>query len=99
MAFHSLRARLLVIQSALVVGLTVVMLAYVSVRANRAVAERFADDLARSRDAIAEAVQDRFERLELVGRLVAAFPPLKNLFVLNDAGATIRDSLSEFRQL
>ncbi len=53
MAFHSLRARLLVIQSALVVGLTAVTLAYVSMRANRAVSERFTDDLTRSRDAIA----------------------------------------------
>jgi class 3 adenylate cyclase len=98
MAFHSLRARLLVIQSALVVGLTAVTLAYVSVRANRAVGDRLADDLARSRDAIASGVQNRFERLELVGRLMAAFPELKNLFVLRDA-ATIRDTLSEFRQL
>ena len=51
MAFHSLRARLLVIQSALVVGLTVVTLAFVSARANRAIEERFSGDLARSREA------------------------------------------------
>ena len=97
MAFHSLRARLLVIQSALVVGLTAVTLAYVSARANRAVGERFTDDLTRSRDAIAVAVQDRYQRLDLVAQLVASFPELKNLFLTTDA-VTIRDSLNEFRQ-
>ena len=97
MAFHSLRARLLVIQSALVVGLTAVTLAYVSVRANRAVSERFTDDLTRSRDAIGLAVQDRYERLDLVAQLVASFPELKNLFLTTDA-VTIRDSLKEFKQ-
>ena len=97
MAFQSLRARLLLIQSALVVGLTVVTLAYVSVRASRAVAERFTEDLTRSRDAIASAVQARYQELDLVAQLVASFPELKNLFLNTDA-ATIRDSLNEFRQ-
>ena len=96
MALHSLRARLLVIQSALVVGLTVVTLAYVSVRANRAVGERFAGDLARSRSSIIAAVDDRFQRLELVAELVASFPGLHGLFTTDTA--TIRDFLSDFRQ-
>jgi class 3 adenylate cyclase len=97
MAFHSLRARLLVIQSALVVGLTVVTLAYVSMRANRAVAERFTEDLTRSRDAIASAVQARYTNLDLLAQFVASFPDLRGLFLNTDA-ATIRDFLSEFRQ-
>jgi class 3 adenylate cyclase len=97
MAFHSLRARLLVVQSTLVVGLTVVTLAYVSVRANRAVEERFTEDLSRSRDAIAASVGERYQRLDLIAQLVASFPDLRNLFLNTDA-ATIRDSLNEFRQ-
>jgi class 3 adenylate cyclase len=97
MAFHSLRARLLFIQSALVVGLTVVTLAYVSMRASRAVGERFTDDLSRSRDAIAASVQERYQRLDLVAELVASFPGLKDLFLTTDA-ITIRDFLSDFRQ-
>jgi class 3 adenylate cyclase len=97
MPFHSLRARLLVIQSALVVGLTVLTLAYVSVLANRAVGERFAGDLARSRGAIESAVRDRYQRLDLVAQLVGSFPGLHGLFTGTDT-ATIHDFLSDFRQ-
>ena len=85
MAFHSLRARLLVIQSALVVGLTVVTLAFVSVRANRAIEDRFSGDLARSRDSIAAALGERYQRVDLVAQLVASVPKLKNLLTNTDA--------------
>ena len=97
MAFHSLRARLLVVQSALVVGLTVVTLAYVSSRANRAVGERFSDDLSRSRDAIAVSFKESSERLDLWAQLVASFPNLKSLLVATDA-VTIHEFLKDFRQ-
>jgi class 3 adenylate cyclase len=97
MAFHSLRGRLLLIQSVLIVGLTAVTLEYVNIRASRAVGERFTEDLTRSRDAIASAVQERYENLNLVAQLVAAFPNLRNLFLTTDA-ITIRDTLNEFRQ-
>jgi len=97
MAFHSLRARLLVVQSALVVGLTIVTLAYVSYRANRVVGERFTDDLARSRDIISDAFRDRYQRLDLWAQLVASFPTLKSLLVATDA-VTIQEFLKDFRQ-
>ena len=97
MAFHSLRARLLVIQSALVVGLTVVTLAFVSARANRAIEDRFSGDLARSRDSIAAALRESYQRVDLVAQLVASVPELKNLLTNTDA-KTIREWLSDFRQ-
>jgi class 3 adenylate cyclase len=97
MALHSLRARLLVIQSALVVGLTIVTLAYVSVRANRVIADRLTVDLARSRESIGAALDERYQRVELVAQLVASVPELKNLLTNTDA-KTIREWLSDFRQ-
>ena len=97
MALHSLRARLLVVQSALVVGLTIVTLAYVSYRANRAVGARFTDDLSRSRDAIAASFKESSERLDLWAQLVASFPNLKSLLVATDA-VTIHEFLKDFRQ-
>jgi len=97
MALHSLRARLLIVQSALVVGLTIVTLAYVSYRANRAVGERFTDDLARSREAISTAFQGRYERLDFWAQQVASFPALKSLLVATDT-ATIKEFLRDFQQ-
>jgi class 3 adenylate cyclase len=94
--FRSLRSRLLVVQSALVVGLTAATLAYVSVQANRAVGSRIGADLDKSRRTIAVAEQDRDRALGLVSQLVASFPHLRALFATNTA--TIRDFLSDFRQ-
>ena len=96
MRFRSLRSRLLVVQSALVVGLTAATLAYVSVQANRAVRARIGADLDRSRRTIAVAEQDRNEALGLVSQLVASFPQLRALFATDPA--TIRDFLGDFRQ-
>jgi class 3 adenylate cyclase len=97
MAFHSLRARLLVVQSALVVGLTIVTLAYVSYRANGAVGERFTGDLTRSRDAIASALDSRYQRVDLIAQVVASFPAMKSLLVETNT-ATIHEFLSDYRQ-
>ncbi|HEX2453935.1 MAG TPA: adenylate/guanylate cyclase domain-containing protein [Vicinamibacterales bacterium] len=97
MAFHSLRARLLVVQSGLVVGLTVATLAYVSARANRFVSDRISVDLTRSRDTIRAAEADRLGRLGLVAQLVSWFPELRALFANTDS-ATIREFLIGFRQ-
>jgi len=97
MAFHSLRARLLVVQSGLVVGLTVATLAYVSTRANRFVSDRISVDLSRSRDTIRAAEGERLGRLSLVAQLVSWFPELRALFANTDA-ATIREFLVGFRQ-
>ena len=97
MAFHTLRARLLVVQSGLVVGLTAATLAYVSTRANRFVSERISVDLSRSRDTIRATEADRLNRLGLVAQLVSWFPELRALFANTDA-ATIREFLVGFRQ-
>ena len=97
MAFRSVRARLLVLYSALVVGTMAATLAYVSVLADRAVDRRIGEDLARSRTTIAAAQADRAEALSLVARLVASFPSLRGLFKTDDR-ATVRDFLSDFRQ-
>ncbi len=97
MAFRSLRARLLVVQSALVVGLTAATLAYVSARANAIVGDRIAADLSRSAQTIRTAEVARYQSLQQVASLVASFPRLNAVFMTNDA-ATIRDHLSEYRQ-
>jgi class 3 adenylate cyclase len=97
MAFHTLRARLLVVQSGLVVGLTAATLAYVSTRANRFVSEHISVDLSRSRDTIRATEADRLNRLGLVAQLVSWFPELRALFANTDA-ATIREFLVGFRQ-
>jgi class 3 adenylate cyclase len=97
MAFHSLRARLLVVQSGLVVGLTVATLAYVSTRANQFVNDRISVDLTKSRDTIRAAEAERLGRLGLVAQLVSWFPELRALFANTDA-ATIREFLVGFRQ-
>jgi class 3 adenylate cyclase len=94
--FRSLRSRLLVVQSALVVGLTAATLAYVSVQANRAVGSRIGADLDKSRRTIAVAEQDRHRALAVVSQLVASFPQLHALFTTDTS--TIRDFLSDFRQ-
>ena len=97
MAFHSLRARLLVIQSALVVGLTgrhaCVCQRARQPRRRRAVHGRSASE---PRQQSPLAVQDRYQRLDLVAQLVASFPELKNLFLTTDA-VTIRDSLKRLQ--
>lgn len=96
MAIRSLRARLLLLMSALLVAMTAATLAYVSVMANRAVADRIAADLAGSRVTLAAAETERLQRLGLVAELVASFPDLRALFATDSA--TIRDFLSDFRQ-
>jgi class 3 adenylate cyclase len=96
MAVRSLRTRLLLIQSALIVAMTAATVAFISVRADRAVSDRIAADLATSRKTIAAAESERFLRLDLVSELVASFPELRALFATD--AATIRDFLSDFRQ-
>lgn len=96
MSFRTLRARLLGVQSVLVVGLTLATLVVVSVLADRAVRQRVAADLVRSRDAIVAADATRDGELRLVAELVASFPELRALFATD--AATIRDFLSSYRQ-
>jgi class 3 adenylate cyclase len=96
MLFRSLRTRLLILGSALVVSLTVATLAYVSVMANAAVSERMAADLRQSRELVLAEIEGRFRDLALVAELVASFPELRALFGTDPA--TIRDFLADYRQ-
>ena len=96
MPLRSLRARILAISSALIVGLSAATLAYVGTLASRAVGDRIAADLLRSRDLVAAAENERYRELALVAQLVASFPELRALFATDIA--TIRDFLGEYRQ-
>jgi adenylate cyclase len=96
MRFRSLRARLLVTAGALIVGLTLATLAYVSRLADRTVDGRIADDLERSRRAVAAAEAEQFARLHLVAEMVASFPELRALLATD--AATVRDFLSDYRE-
>ncbi|MBK9240152.1 MAG: HAMP domain-containing protein [Acidobacteria bacterium] len=96
MRFRSLRARLLGVQSVLVVGLTVATLTVVSVLANRAVGDRISSDLERSRNTVVAAEGERAGQLRLVAELVASFPDLRALFGTDEA--TIRDFLASYLQ-
>lgn len=96
MPLRSLRTRLLILGSVLVVGLTAATLAYVSWFANAAVAGRMAADLLESRVRVQDDVRGRYRDLALVAELVASFPNLRALFATD--AATIRDFLADYRQ-
>jgi class 3 adenylate cyclase len=96
MPFRSLRTRLLILGSALVVGLTAATLTYVSTLANTAVSERITADLQQSRGFVLANIGSRYRDLALVAELVASFPNLRALFGTD--AATIRDFLADYRQ-
>jgi len=93
----SLRTRILLITSALLIALTAATLAYVSVQADQFVNQRLVDDLRRGQELIAAAQADRLARLELAAQVVASFPQLKALLDTADV-ATVRDFLVEYQQ-
>jgi class 3 adenylate cyclase len=90
----SLRARILLISSTLLVLLTAATLAFVGTQATSYVNERLVDDLRRSQDLIASVQRDRLARLQLAAQVVASFPQL-NALAGTDA-ATIHDFLLEY---
>jgi len=96
MRFRSLRGRLLATTGALIVGVTVATVAYVSVLANRTVDGRLAEDLERSRRAVTAAEAERFARLQLLAQMVASFPELRALLATD--AATVRDFLADYRE-
>ena len=96
MRFRSLRARLLTTSSALIVGVTLATLAYVSFLANRTVDARLAEDLERSRNGVAAAEAEQFARLQLIAEMVASFPELRALLATD--AATVRDFLADYRE-
>ena len=96
MRFRSLRARLIATTGALIVSVTLATLAYVSLLANRTVDGRLAEDLERSRRAVAAAEAQQFSRLQLMAQMVASFPELRALLATDTA--TVRDFLSDYRE-
>jgi class 3 adenylate cyclase len=90
----SLRARILLISSALLVLLTAATLAYVGTQANGYVNQRLVDDLRRSQDLIASVQRDRLARLQLAAQVVASFPALRAL--AGTDAATTHDFLLEY---
>ncbi|MEZ5416002.1 MAG: adenylate/guanylate cyclase domain-containing protein [Vicinamibacterales bacterium] len=96
MRFRSLRTRLVVAIGGLVIALTVATLTFVGRFANQAVNERVSADLVRSRDTLTARHAARYDRLELVSRLLASFPDL--LALLGTDAATIRDFLTDYRE-
>ena len=96
MRFRSLRARLIATTGALIVSVTLATLAYVSLLANRTVDGRLAEDLERSRRAVAAAEAEQFSRLQLMAQMVASFPELRALLTTDTA--TVRDFLSDYRE-
>ena len=96
MRFRSLRSRLLATSSALIVGVTLATVAYVSLLADRTVSARVAADLERSRRGVAAAEAEQFARLELIAELVAFLPELRALLATD--AATVRDFLADYRE-
>jgi class 3 adenylate cyclase len=92
----SLRARILLISSALLVLLTAATLAYVGTQANGYVNQRLVDDLHRSHDLIASVQRDRLARLQLAAQVVASFPDLRAL--AGTDAATMHDFLVDYAQ-
>ena len=92
----SLRAKIVLSSSGLIVALIGATLYYVSYQADRFVDQRLAEDLRLGGDLIAAAEQERFERLRLTALNLASFPELKALFATD--AATIRDFLIDYQQ-
>jgi class 3 adenylate cyclase len=92
----SLRARILLISSALLTLLTAATLAFVGTQANGYVNQRLVDDLRRSQDLIASVQRDRLARLQLAAQVVASFPDLRAL--AGTDAATMHDFLVDYAQ-
>jgi class 3 adenylate cyclase len=96
MRFRSLRSRLLATSAALIVGVTLATVAYVSLLADRTVGARLIEDLERSRKGVAAAEAEQFGRLQLIAELVASFPELRALLATD--APTVRDFLADYRE-
>lgn len=93
---HSLRRRIVVYSSTLLVALIVAMLAYVNFQAAWLVDEQVRENLRREIQGITRAESDQLAGLQLTAQLVASFPDLKAL-LSTDLG-TIRDYLIDYQQ-
>jgi class 3 adenylate cyclase len=93
----TLRWRILLYFSALLVGLIVAMLIYVGYQASHLADKRIASDLDQGLLRIVATENERLRDLNQTARLVASIPDLKALLGTNDL-ATIRDFLTSYQQ-
>ena len=93
----SLRTKILLASSVILLALIGATLAYVGWQANDFVGERISGDLEDSSDAIAAAEADRFAMLQLTAQVLASFPQFRALLENTDT-ATIRDVLLDYIQ-
>ncbi|HET7840508.1 MAG TPA: adenylate/guanylate cyclase domain-containing protein [Terriglobia bacterium] len=93
----TLRWKILLYFSALLVGLIVAMLIFVGYQASRFVGDRIASDLDQGRSRIMATENERLRDMNQTARLVASFPDLKSLLSSTDL-ATVKDFLSSYQQ-
>src|SRR5262245_53134623 len=96
MKSQSLRRKILIYWSTLLVALIVAMLIYVNFQAAWFVDERVQENLRQGIQRIVKAERDKLVGLQLTAQLVASFPDLKALLA-TDLG-TIRDYLLDYQQ-
>lgn len=96
MKSRSLRRKILIYSSTVLVALIVAMLVYVNFQAARFVDERVGENLRLAMQRIARAEADRLAGLHLTAQLLASFPDLKAL--LDTDLGTIRDFLLDYQQ-
>lgn len=92
----TLRTKILLYSSTLLVGLIVAMLVYVNYQAERFVNEGIGNDLRQGREMIGATEEERLSGLRLTARLVASFPEFKALLATDLA--TVRDFLISYQQ-
>jgi class 3 adenylate cyclase len=93
---RSLRRKILIYSSTVLVALIVAMVIYVNFQAARFVDERVRENLRQGIQRITKAETDRLAGLQLTAQLVASFPDLKALLATDLA--TIRDYLLDYQQ-
>jgi class 3 adenylate cyclase len=93
----SLRGKILLLSSAVLVALILAMLLFVDAQARRYADQRLAADLEQDRQRFEIMTSERLAALRLTAQLVASFPTLNALLGTHDA-ATIQDFLLSYQK-
>lgn len=93
----TLRRKILVYSSSLLILLILATLGYVNYRAGQFVTENIERDLQAGRERVTTVEAQRLEALRLTASLVASIPQLRAL-VLETDSATVRDFLNSYKQ-
>ncbi len=93
----SLRGKILLYASSLLVVLVIAMLAYINFEARRFVSQTIENEIERGRESLSAAETDRVQDLKLTASLVASFPEMRALLTETDS-ATIGDFLLQYEQ-